>query len=954
MNRFGSTLVALAVIVSLVIIPSPRADWVYNGVPVTMAIDGQLQQCMVSDGAGGAIIAWQDQRNKSVTSQDIYAQRIDGSGDVRWTLNGIVICDTLGYQYAPDIVTDMMGGAIIVWQDERVQHNYDIYAQRVDSDGNVLWIMDGVQLTAAPDDQAQCRITTDGLGGGIVVWQDYETVYGQRVDYAGLTHWGGNGTPLTYSPAETAHPRIVSDDNNGAYIVWADERAGNTEDDIYMQRIDGGGGIYWSGSGVPVCTAPGSQYVEGSPLHAGGGSGGAIMAWTDERAGESWAPMNVGLGDMTVRALRKTNEYYFAGAGNMVYRSENYGDTWEAFGTGLPSMPVMALTSQQISGSLAYVFAGTQGGGIYRTTDDTNNWVPKNAGLTNSQVLALDSDWDYIYAGTNGGGMYRSPDYGETWQQINNGLGMLCVMAVHISGDRIYAGTCGGGIYRSTDYGDTWVPINTGLGNLFIQAIYYASPEGYLFVGTDGGGIYRSSDYGDSWSPANNGLGHYDVNALTYNYHRYHLFAGTNGSGVYKSEDAGDTWVAVNTGLGNQYVLTLDYRKYHIVHAGTDGGGIYRYSMNRDIYVQHINTGGGPEWTLDGVAVCTAVGNQDLVRTAGGGGGGGCIIVWCDERDGLSMADIYAQRVDATGTVRWASNGIPICTAQGTQTDPQIVPDGLGGAIITWADYRSGSDADVFAQRIDIDGNILWSTDGVPVCIRELNQYDPQLVPDDAGGVIISWAHNDNSMVSTFDIWAQRITADGDIPIATLLQGFTASINGRNVILRWTLSKTLPGMDFTIARAEDSGGNFIELAGAEIACEGRSFAFTDRDTEPARSYRYQVATLDTDGTSMPLFETGPVRTPAASLTLYQNYPNPFNPVTAIRYHLPEDSGVTLDIYDTAGRRIARIAEGIQEKGDHTARWDGLDVHGRSCASGVYFYKLTVGKEILTRKMILMR
>jgi flagellar hook assembly protein FlgD len=95
--------------------------------------------------------------------------------------------------------------------------------------------------------------------------------------------------------------------------------------------------------------------------------------------------------------------------------------------------------------------------------------------------------------------------------------------------------------------------------------------------------------------------------------------------------------------------------------------------------------------------------------------------------------------------------------------------------------------------------------------------------------------------------------------------------------------------------------------------------------------------------------------PAMPLTLHQNHPNPFNPSTTISYYLPEASVVTLELYDSSGRLISRLYDGVkQDKGTHEAGWRGMDAQGRSVSSGVYFYRLTSGKETISKKMVLLR
>ncbi len=87
--------------------------------------------------------------------------------------------------------------------------------------------------------------------------------------------------------------------------------------------------------------------------------------------------------------------------------------------------------------------------------------------------------------------------------------------------------------------------------------------------------------------------------------------------------------------------------------------------------------------------------------------------------------------------------------------------------------------------------------------------------------------------------------------------------------------------------------------------------------------------------------------------LAQNYPNPFNPITEIRYDLPSDCRVTLEIYDILGRKLVTLVDEYQEAGCKAARWNGKNENGLEISSGVYFYKLRAGNFSDTKKMVLL-
>jgi flagellar hook assembly protein FlgD len=90
------------------------------------------------------------------------------------------------------------------------------------------------------------------------------------------------------------------------------------------------------------------------------------------------------------------------------------------------------------------------------------------------------------------------------------------------------------------------------------------------------------------------------------------------------------------------------------------------------------------------------------------------------------------------------------------------------------------------------------------------------------------------------------------------------------------------------------------------------------------------------------------------VALEQNYPNPFNPTTTIAFTLSQPGVVDLSIFDVAGQRVRTLERGVQPAGRNSVVWDGRGDDGTAVASGVYFYRLTVGARVFTRKMLLVK
>lgn len=91
-----------------------------------------------------------------------------------------------------------------------------------------------------------------------------------------------------------------------------------------------------------------------------------------------------------------------------------------------------------------------------------------------------------------------------------------------------------------------------------------------------------------------------------------------------------------------------------------------------------------------------------------------------------------------------------------------------------------------------------------------------------------------------------------------------------------------------------------------------------------------------------------------SFKLFQNYPNPFNPTTEIRYVLPYDGYVKVEIYNLLGQRVITLVDEYQKAGYKRVKWDGRDESGVEMGSGVYFYRLEASHHRSTKRMVLLR
>ena len=262
-----------------------NAQWTSGGVALCNASYDQLEPQIVEDDAGGAIVAWHDGR--SITSYDMYAQRINSSGTPQWTANGVLVSGAASHQHFPVMVKDGSGGAVIAWLDHRnAATEPDVYAQRINSSGTVQWTTDGVLMLSPTQGQTTVNICADGGGGAIVVWGDTRNgnwdVWAQRVNGSGSVVWTSNGVGVCTESHDQPGAFVVADGSGGAIVGWSDARPGTY--DIYVQRLNSSGTAQWTTNGIAICNASQSQY---GPQFVSDGSGGALLSWVDYRNGSA-------------------------------------------------------------------------------------------------------------------------------------------------------------------------------------------------------------------------------------------------------------------------------------------------------------------------------------------------------------------------------------------------------------------------------------------------------------------------------------------------------------------------------------------------------------------------------------------------------------------------------------------------------------------------------------------
>lgn len=466
------------------------------------------------------------------------------------------------------------------------------------------------------------------------------------------------------------------------------------------------------------------------------------------------------------------------------------------------------------------------------------------------------------------------------------------------------------------------------------------------------------------------------------------------------------------------------------ITADGSGGAIIAWMDSRsgtsDIYAQRITAGGTAVWSANGLPICTAPNEQVSVSIVADNQGDGAVLVWRDRRD--SNWKVYAQRINTAGAAQWALNGVPVSTSSNNHNYFVAGADGNGGAIVAWSEAGGVDGMDIYAQRIDGSGSQLWTTTGVALCLAYENQIVSGLTSDGAGGAIIVW--NDDRTTFSGDVYAQRVTADGQpvwtsngLPIATgiLHQGNPAIVSDGvggatitwdaetyfdgypDVITQriapdgaemWTAGGVLvgsgPGVQFWPLTVSDGVGGVAIVWRSDYLCGGfhagrvdaegdvlwpvegvpiSTIAACHRDPTIVGSGwggvivawvddRNGINNEDVYAQRVTLEGSIPtaVRRPNAPtpLVVFQNVPNPFTSHTTFEFDLQDPSEVKVDVYDVTGRLVKAASVGTMGRGRHQLAFDGRDAAGNKLPSGVYFYRVSARGSSVSRKILLTR
>ena len=659
----------------------------------------------VQDGGGGVITAW----SPFSTPGDVYVQRVNADGVLLWTSGGVLVASNSGnVQRLEAVVPDGSGGAIMIWQDDRNGID-EYYGQRVNANGNLLWQSNGRRLLPGPFPVVACGASTtivrSATGGE--VWTEpthpaTEHMHGVSLvgDSGGVCGEGG---------------LIMHTINGGA--TWLTQASGTGGDLFGIDFFD-------SSQGIAV------------------GEGGTVTRWT----GASWQLQAQPVAD----ALHDVDHTSSLGAiavgdAGTIIRTINGGVNW----TIDTSSTTEALRSIAYASSNVAVAVG-DAGTIRRTEIGGGLWNSQVSGTAQALHGVDFSDANTATAVGAGGTIIRSIDAGQTWSSVSSPTSddLLSVSFVDAS--------CGVGVGENgsailtIDGGATWSAVPTGVSAALrgvAMSRVSSNRRDLQAVSDDAGGaivVFEDDRSGD-----------FDIFAQRIDANGNRLWF----DDLVLDDSSGDQLDATiaRDGLGGAFFGWEDW-------SGADID-IYGHGVNAD---GSFKSGGR-------FATCTATGNQDNV-VAAYDGQLGVVYAWHDSRNGAAA---YAQRVSGLAQGLWTTNGVPVVDVTASVAAISIISDEVLGVIVGWRDTRNSSESEVYAQRLLLNGTPAWTANGVQVSESASHPLTISWVADGSGGATAFWTDFRTGAASVYANSVDEFGAAGsvfDTPVSVgLLNRFDVS-----------------------------------------------------------------------------------------------------------------------------------------------------------------------------------
>jgi len=238
--------------------------------------------------------------------------------------------------------------------------------------------------------------------------------------------------------------------------------------------------------------------IANDTIYLGGYMKGGLFLTND--LGNSWTKIsNEAIDKSHINKILKTDKYLWCIAGGNLYRSSDIGNNWEAM--KCDSCTWKMFQAVDIVSINNMLFAISPVNGIIKSIDGGINWDLSNEGITDKRIFSIAYENEIVVVGTQGGTVFLSEDEGNNWKLIytNNDKGQINSIIIKdnniVIGERIHDGypeKISSGLKISRNKGTNWYEINDGLENEFLDIMDLVILDDYIYASIAANGVWKA------------------------------------------------------------------------------------------------------------------------------------------------------------------------------------------------------------------------------------------------------------------------------------------------------------------------------------------------------------------------------------------------------------------------------------------------------------------------------
>ena len=969
--------------------------WQNNGIPIRQGVHIEWQRTVCPGESGSMIFVWSDTR---YGSRNVFAQKVDSSGVLLWGSQGSAVTNLPGRQEDPVAITDGDGGAFIAWVDYRFDDEGDIFIQHIDNQGNRMMDDNGEALARVDGRHLTINMCTDSLGGVFVAWQDKrnfldDDIFGTHVSSNYEIIAPSSGVSIIQMNGNQGAKSLEYAGNNQATIIWSDTRSGSGND-IYCQKINMNMEKIFSDGGLEVSatsdleTTPRTTFMKNDTSFVIWQSGtestdiyynlltsdGLVFSEHLQLCSFNSSKANPRikrnqLGEVFIQWIDYRND---PTAGNHYYQRVSHGGniSWDQNGIQLdasgddhharfspggnrelfvywergtfPNVDIMYQGIQSdgsllldnaefvsnVSGyqSMPNTLFDNNNGSFVVFADQSNGSIDLRVQRMNSDLTSFELNGLIAMNGLDGDIEYPIANY------TNDNVVLNWVDAR--DGKKVFGSIINdNGVITPVENGQNLTQFDSYTFQLENEPVSLLAHD-YLFTAAfdaqSGAKLIRMNKFDLSFQMQWPNEG-YVVHQSTLDQRKVKLFETADGIGVVWSE------------IRDEVDFDLFYQRFNLegqmqfdssgvtlmdgVWVDNYVEGIYSTPDSNFILVwvndvwgsgslsfQKFNLNGeiAAGWPSDGYTL-SSIGDPEKLKGQVISDESGILVAW--EETYNFNKNIKANIIHWDGALEWA-NGLLLTSAENDQINIDLaIDESSQTSLVIWEDFQNGNDLNIAGQFIDLSNNVLLN-ENVIICSNEEYQQSPVVKNVFDGHFLVLWEdergflNSDPVLSGGLDIYGQVIHYDN---------GNVYSDNGIALCQEYHDQK---GPQISLLKEDQDASQslwftyWIDMRSSGKADLANLYGQALRLSEPMST---EISNIQPNS-----FKVGDA------------FPNPFNNSIGVQINIRELEPIDVIIVNVMGKVVYNEKIIPLSNGVHSFTWNGKNLYGQDLPSGIYF------------------